>query len=67
MVLPFTAKVTDTRFLTALKDGRLPLTLQEGVTMRVEVEYVEELEGQVWTPVKGTRRVVRVLSPTPRS
>ena len=65
--LPFTAKVTDTRFLTALGDGRLPLTLQEGVTMRVEVEYLEELDGQVWTPIKGSRKVVRVLSPTPRS
>ena len=64
--LKFTAKVTDTRFLTALKDGRLPLTLQEGVTMRVEVEYVEELDGQIWTPITGSRKVVRVLSPKPR-
>jgi hypothetical protein len=59
--------MSDAIFLAALKDGRIPLTLQEGVIMRVEVEWKETLNGQVWDMVPRSRRIVRVLSPAPIS
>lgn len=65
--LKFTAKMHDALFLAALRDGRVPLTLQEGLMMKVEVEYTERLRGQIWEPVSSSRRIVRVLSPSPRS
>lgn len=61
----FSAQMADALFLQAMKEGRVPLTLQEGVIMRVEVEYKEVLTGQVWEPIPRTRKIVRVLSPTP--
>lgn len=64
--LKFSAQMADAQFLVALRDGRIPLTLQEGVVMRVEVEYVEKLDGQVWTTDGRSRKIVRVLSPSPR-
>lgn len=63
----FSAQMSDAIFLAALKDGRIPLTLQEGVIMRVEVEWKETLNGQVWDMVPRSRRIVRVLSPAPIS
>lgn len=63
--LKFSAKMHDAIFLAAMRDGRIPLTLQEGVMMKVEIEYKERLTGQVWEPVKGSWRVVKVLSPVP--
>lgn len=63
--LPFSAKMNDAIFLAAIKDGRVPINLQEGVMMRVEVEYIEILDGQVWVADPRSRRIVRVLSPTP--
>lgn len=65
--LKFSAQMADSQFLIAMKEGRVPLTLQEGVVMRVEVEYIERLDGQIWSTDGRSRRIVRVLSPTPRS
>jgi hypothetical protein len=39
--LNFTAKMDDKAFLAAIRDGRVPITLQEGVLMRIEVEFKE--------------------------
>jgi hypothetical protein len=63
--LPFSALMQDAKFLAAVKDGRVPITLQEGVIMRIEVEYTERLEGQAWKANPKSRRVVRVLEPQP--
>lgn len=63
----FSAQMADAHFLLAIREGRVPLNMQEGVTMRVEVEYQEALVGQVWEAVPRSRRIVRVLQPMPRS
>ena len=63
--LPFSARMDDPDFLAAIAAKTVPITLQEGVLMQVEVEYRERLVGQVWQYVDRTRRVVRVLSPRP--
>jgi hypothetical protein len=63
--LNFTAKMDDKAFLAAIRDGRVPITLQEGVMMRIEVEFKEEQDGQIWRALDTTRRVVRVVSPQP--
>lgn len=63
--LKFSAQMADAQFLAALHDGRVPLNLQEGVVMRVEVEWQEVLNGQVWETLPRTRRIVRVLAPAP--
>lgn len=63
--LKFSAQMLDLAFLQAITDRRLPISLQEGVTMDVEVEYRERLNGQVWEYVPDTRKIVRVLSPRP--
>ncbi|XUU60970.1 hypothetical protein ACRAQ6_01495 [Erythrobacter sp. HA6-11] len=63
--LKFSAKMHDAKFLAAIRDGRVPLTLQEGVVMNVRIEYDEILVGQIWEPVPNSRRVVKVLSPLP--
>lgn len=63
--LPFSAMMHDAQFLAAMRDGRTPLNLQEGVMMRVEVEHTLRLRDQVWEPVPRSWRIVRVLSPTP--
>jgi hypothetical protein len=63
--LKFSAQMADANFLMAMRDGLIPLSLQEGVVMRVEVEYESELVGQIWEVKPRTRKVVRVLSPVP--
>lgn len=63
--LPFSAMMHDAKFLSAMRDGKIPINLQEGVMMRVEVEHTVRLNGQVWEPVPRSWRIVRVLSPTP--
>lgn len=65
--LKFSAKMYDARFLEAIREGTVPLSLQEGVMMKVEIEYTERLNGQIWEPVQNSRRIVRVLSPSTRS
>jgi hypothetical protein len=64
--LPFRAKITDPDFLAAIAAGTLPLTIQEGVTMRVRVEWEEELVGQTWVPVEKSRTVTKVIDPNPQ-
>jgi hypothetical protein len=63
--LPFNAVMDDAMFLSAVKDGRVPINLQEGVVMRVQIAYVERLEGQVWKTDSRSRRIVKVISPKP--
>lgn len=63
--LKFSAQMADAIFLAALSEGRVPLNMQEGLVMRVEVEYEEMLVGQVWDTNVKSRRVIHVLSPTP--
>lgn len=62
---PFKAKMTDTRFLSAIRTGTLPIAIQEGVMMEVRVSYQERQEGQLWLPVPGTYRIDEVISPKP--
>jgi hypothetical protein len=63
--LNFSAKMDDKAFLAAIRDGRVPITLQEGVMMRIEVEFKEQQDGQIWRALDSSRRVVRVVSPQP--
>jgi hypothetical protein len=63
--LPFSALMDDAKFLQAIREGRVPIALQEGVSMRLEIEFTEKQDGQVWVPIQKTRRVVRVLQPVP--
>lgn len=63
--LPFTARMEDGLFLQAIHDGTLPLVIQEGVVMRIRLEWKERLVGQVWEPVPRTRKVTKVLHPRP--
>jgi hypothetical protein len=63
--LNFSAVMQDAIFLDAIKDGRVPINIQEGVVMKVEVEYTERLNGQVWESVPSSRRIKKVISPIP--
>ncbi|BAK65336.1 hypothetical protein SLG_06610 [Sphingobium sp. SYK-6] len=63
--LTFSALMDDAQFLLAVKEGRVPINLQEGVVMRIRLAYSERLEGQVWKTEPKSRRVVKVISPTP--
>lgn len=63
--LAFSARMEDPRFLAAIAQGTVPITLQEGVMMKLEVEFRERLDGQVWQYVDRTRKAVRVLEPLP--
>lgn len=63
--LPFKAKMVDPAFLAAIREGRLPIRVQEGVEMTVRLTFQERREGQVWKPVPGTYRIEKVISPTP--
>jgi hypothetical protein len=64
--LKFSAQMIDAQFLLALREGRIPLNMQEGVVMSVEVEYQETQVGQVWEVVARSRKIVRVLTPVAR-
>ena len=55
----------DPTFLAAIAAGTVPITLQEGVVMRIEVQYRERLTGQVWQYVERTRKITRVIAPRP--
>lgn len=63
--LTFSARMEDPSFLAAIAQGTVPITLQEGVLMKLELEFRERLSGQVWEYMDRTRRVVRVLAPLP--
>lgn len=65
--LPFSARMEDKSFLDAMRERRLPITLSDGVQMRIEMEFTERLIGDVWEPVESTRKVTNVLSPVPLS
>lgn len=63
--LPFSAKMDDRDFLAAIRDGRVPIALQEGVMMKLEIEFKEQQDGQVWKALDKTRRITRVINPQP--
>jgi hypothetical protein len=63
--LPFSAMMTDEQFLNAMREGTLPLHIQEGVQMRVKVEWTERLNGQEWEPITRSRKITKVISPKP--
>lgn len=63
--LPFRAKMVDPVFLNAIRDGGLPIKVQEGVEMTVRLKFKERREGQVWIPIPGTYRIEEVISPKP--
>lgn len=61
----FSAVMDDREYLDAIREGRVPITLKEGVSMRVFVRYRERFDGQSWTYIPQSRRIVRVASPAP--
>jgi hypothetical protein len=63
--LKFSAQMADANFLVALRDARVALNMQEGLMMRVEIEYKETENGQIWEADSRSRRIVRVLWPVP--
>jgi hypothetical protein len=63
--LPFRAKVTDARFLSAIRSKTLPLPIQEGVTMIVQVRFLEHFDGDVWAPVPNSWEIPAVIDPAP--
>lgn len=63
--LEFSARMEDRLFLAALHNRTLPIQMAEGIEMTVEVAYREVFDGNVWLPVPGSHRVVRVLNPLP--
>ena len=62
--LAFKAKVTDSRFLLAIRERRLPLQIHEGELLRVEIEWQERADNGVWTADRNTYEVTSVLWPT---
>lgn len=64
--LEFSALMTDKAILQAIHDKTLPLQMAEGIPMKIEVQYRERFDGNVWLPVPGSHRVKRVLAPLPR-
>ncbi|MBB3956866.1 hypothetical protein [Novosphingobium sediminicola] len=62
--LPFRAKMADEAFIAGIRNGTLPIAIQEGVVMQVHVSYRERLEGQIWVPVQGTYKIDKVISPS---
>lgn len=63
--LPFRAKVVDETFLSAIRNRTLHLEVQEGVMLRVQVSYLERLNGQTWEPVSGSWQIPKVITPSP--
>lgn len=63
--IEFSALVKDQTFLDAIHDRTLPVTLAEGIRMKVEVKYREEYAEGGWIPVVGSHRVTKVLNPLP--
>lgn len=63
--LEFSALMRDLVFLNAIHDRSLPITLAEGIQMKVEVKYREEYREQGWIPVIGSHRITKVLHPLP--
>ncbi|WP_390583909.1 hypothetical protein, partial [Erythrobacter sp. MTPC3] len=63
--LPFRAKMVDPIFLNAIRDGKLPIRVQEGVEMTVRLTFKERREGQIWKPIPGSYRIEEVISPRP--
>ena len=64
--IEFTALMTDKAILSAIHEKTLPISVAEGVAMKIEVTYRERDEGGIWIPVAGSRKVKRVISPRPR-
>ena len=65
--LEFSALMKDQKFLDAIHDKTLPVTLAEGIRMKVEVKYREQLTDEGWVAVVGSHRITNVLHPLPPS
>lgn len=63
--IEFSALMNDKEFLQAIHDKTLPVRMAEGIRMKLEVKYREQLDGQAWVPVLYSHRVSRVLDPLP--
>ncbi|AXK41883.1 hypothetical protein [Erythrobacter aureus] len=63
--IEFSALVKDQTFLDAIHDRTLPVTLAEGIRMKIEVKYREDYTEEGWVPVVGSHRVTKVLHPLP--
>lgn len=63
--LEFSALIKDQIFLDAIHDKTLPITLAEGIRMKVEVKYREQYADEGWIPVIGSHRITKVLHPLP--
>jgi hypothetical protein len=63
--LEFSALMNDRAYLEAIHDKTLPVTLAEGIRMKLELKYREVREGEGWIPVVGSHRITRVLDPLP--
>ncbi|MEL7707322.1 hypothetical protein AAG593_05525 [Citromicrobium bathyomarinum] len=61
--IEFSAEMTDTTVLTAIREKTITIPFAEGVMMKIEVVYDEEFDGAVWKPIGKSRKVVKVLSP----
>jgi hypothetical protein len=59
--LEFSAMMKDQSFLDAIHDKTLPVTLAEGIQMKIQVKYREEYNDEGWIPVIGSHRVTKVL------
>lgn len=63
--LEFSALMSDPVFLQAIHDKTLPVQMAEGIRMKLEIKYREQLVDGNWVPVLYSHRVHRVLDPLP--
>lgn len=63
--LEFSALMADKRILEAIHDRTLPIQVAEGIAMKIDIQYRERFDGNVWVPITGSHRVKRVLHPLP--
>lgn len=63
--LEFSATMSDPLILQAIAAGTWHIEIAEGVRMRVQMEYKEQLEGGVWRQLPESRKITKVLDPLP--
>jgi hypothetical protein len=61
--IEFSATMDDKAVLQAIREKTISLPFAEGVMMKVEIVYKEQLDGEVWRAIAKTRSIRRVLSP----
>ncbi|MET3924569.1 hypothetical protein [Devosia sp. 2618] len=60
----FSATMKDPRFLEALEQDHVRERLRFGIQMKIKLRVDEKKVGGIWTPKKGGRSVIEVLSPS---